>query len=81
MAERRTSVFENGLIWFGAAVMGTIAAVFFPMTDITDFLDLIGSIFAPMIAIQIADFFLLKQDHSEKALNETFRASVSKKYF
>lgn len=31
------------------------------MDDITDFLYLIGSVFAPMIAIQIADFFILKQ--------------------
>ena len=29
------------------------------MDDITDFLYLIGSVFAPMIAIQIADFFVL----------------------
>ena len=36
------------------------------MDNITDFLYLIGSVFAPMIAIQIADFFLLKEDHSEK---------------
>ena len=33
----------------------------FPMDDITDFLYLIGSVFAPMIAIQIADFFILKK--------------------
>ena len=32
------------------------------MDDITGFLYLIGSVFAPMIAIQIADFFLLKRD-------------------
>ena len=53
--------------WFavGAAVLGTIGAILFPMDDITDFLYLIGSVFAPMIAIQIADFFLLRQDHSE----------------
>ena len=29
---------------------------------------LIGSVFAPMIAIQIADFFLLKEDYSEKEI-------------
>lgn len=53
--------------WFavGAAVLGTIGAILFPMDDITDFLYLIGSVFAPMIAIQISDFFLLRQDHSE----------------
>ena len=41
------------------AIVGTAAAIIFPMDDITDFLYLIGSVFAPMIAIQIADFFVL----------------------
>lgn len=44
------------------AVAGTVAAMVFPMDDITGFLYVIGSIFAPMIAIQIADFFLLKTE-------------------
>lgn len=47
-------------------VIGTIAAVVYPMDDITDFLYLIGSVFAPMIAIQIADFFILKKSSEEK---------------
>ncbi len=42
-------------------IIGTIAAIVYPMDNITDFLYLIGSVFAPMIAIQIADFFLLKR--------------------
>ena len=42
-------------------VIGTICAICFPMDDITGFLYLIGSVFAPMIAIQITDFFLLKR--------------------
>lgn len=41
-------------------IVGTIAAIIYPMDDITDFLYLIGSVFAPMIAIQIADFFITK---------------------
>ena len=49
-------------------VIGTIGAIVYPMDDITDFLYLIGSVFAPMIAIQIADFFLLKQDKSSRAV-------------
>ena len=32
------------------------------MDDITDFLYLIGSVFAPMIAVQIADVFILRKD-------------------
>lgn len=50
-------------------VVGTIGAVLFNMDDITDFLYLIGSVFAPMIAIQIADYFILKQDHEGETLN------------
>ena len=33
-------------------IVGVIAAIVYPMDDITDFLYLIGSVFAPMIAIQ-----------------------------
>ena len=39
------------------------------MDDITDFLYLIGSVFAPMIAVQIADFFLLKKKKEERAFD------------
>lgn len=43
-------------------VVGIVGAVVYPMDDITGFLYLIGSVFAPMIAVQIADHFLLKRD-------------------
>lgn len=39
------------------------------MDDITDFLYLIGSVFAPMIAIQIADFFILHRDKREESFD------------
>ena len=42
-------------------VIGTIAAIVYPMDNITDFLYLIGSVFAPMIAVKIADYFILKK--------------------
>lgn len=45
-------------------VIGMIGAIVYPMDNITDFLYLIGSVFAPMIAIQIADFFILKRADS-----------------
>jgi len=50
--------------WTAVAVaaVGIAGAILFPMDDITDFLYLIGSVFAPMIAVQIADHFLLKRD-------------------
>lgn len=52
-------------------VIGTACAIFYPMDDITDFLYLIGSVFAPMIAIQISEFFILKRDHSNKKIQIT----------
>ncbi|MSS01686.1 putative hydroxymethylpyrimidine transporter CytX [Floccifex porci] len=57
--------------WFAVAVtvVGIVAAIFLPLTDITDFLYFIGSVFAPMIAIQIADFFVLKQNKKASAFN------------
>ena len=46
-------------------VIGVAGAIIFPMDDITNFLYLIGSVFAPMIAVQIADFFILHRDRKE----------------
>ena len=50
-------------------IIGTIGAIFLPLADITDFLYFIGSVFAPMIAIQIADFFILEQNMERKAFS------------
>ena len=47
-------------------VIGIAGAILFPMDDITDFLYFIGSVFAPMIAIQIADFFILKRQRAKE---------------
>jgi len=57
--------------WVAVAVtiVGTFSAIFLPLADITDFLYFIGSVFAPMIAIQIADFFILKQNTETSAFN------------
>lgn len=51
----------------GVTVIGTIGAICLPLEDITDFLYFIGSVFAPMIAIQIADFFILKTNSEDAA--------------
>lgn len=53
------------------AVTGGIAAIFFPLDNITNFLYFIGSVFAPMTAILIADFFIVKKDSSEKRISIT----------
>ena len=57
------------LIAVAVTVIGTFGAIFLPLYDITDFLYFIGSVFAPMIAIQIADFFILKQNTEESSFN------------
>lgn len=57
--------------WIAVAVtvIGTVGAIFLPLADITVFLYFIGSVFAPMIAIQIADFFILKRPKEPGAFN------------
>ena len=50
-------------------VIGTIGAIVYPMDNITDFLYLIGSVFAPMIAVQIADYFILKKRGGKASFN------------
>lgn len=57
------------LIAVAVTVIGTFGAIFLPLYDITDFLYFIGSVFAPMIAIQIADFFILKHNTEESTFN------------
>ncbi len=52
-----------------ATVIGTLGAIFLPLSDITAFLYFIGSVFAPMIAIQIADFFILKENAEGSSFN------------
>lgn len=47
-----------------ATVIGTVGACLINMDDITNFLYLIGSVFAPMIAVLIADYFILGHDSS-----------------
>ena len=53
----------------GVTVIGTAAAMLFPMDDITDFLYLIGSVFAPMIAVQLADFFILRRPGTDSGFD------------
>ena len=43
------------------AALGTVAAIIWPMDNITNFLYFIGSVFTPMIGVMIADFFILRQ--------------------
>lgn len=54
-------------VGIAVTLISILAAILFPMDDITDFLYLIGSVFAPMIAIQIADVLIMRHDRSESA--------------
>jgi purine-cytosine permease-like protein len=46
-------------------IIGTAGAILFPMENITDFLYFIGSVFAPMISVQIADQFIVKHEKTD----------------
>ena len=59
---------EKGLA-IGITLICTIAAMLFPMDDITEFLYFLGSVFAPMAAIQIVDFFILKNTGIKQRFN------------
>ena len=50
-------------------VIGTIGACLFNMDDITNFLYLIGSVFAPMIAVQLTSYFILRKDSYKAAFD------------
>ena len=64
-SESIVSGIKGNYVAVAVTIIGTIGAIVYPMDDITDFLYLIGSVFAPMIAVQIADFFILKKKKSE----------------
>jgi putative hydroxymethylpyrimidine transporter CytX len=68
-AESLTARLSGKWTAVAVTVIGTAGAILFPMDDITDFLYLIGSVFAPMVAIQIADHFLLKRDRFSVAFD------------
>ena len=61
-SETLSSKINGKSVAIAVTVIGTVGAIVYPMDNITNFLYLIGSVFAPMIAIQIADFFILKKN-------------------
>ena len=48
---------------------GTAAAIFLPLLDFTEFLYFIGSVFAPMIAIQLTDYFIIGKHYEQTAFS------------
>jgi putative hydroxymethylpyrimidine transporter CytX len=47
----------------GFAVIGTVVALIFPIDRYTDFLYILGSVFSPLIAILLTDYFVLRCDN------------------
>ena len=56
-------------VGIGVTVLGAVAASLYPMDDITGFLYIIGSVFAPMIAVQIASYFILCEDAAGRSVH------------
>lgn len=56
-------------VGIGVTILGAVAASLYPMDDITGFLYIIGSVFAPMIAVQIASYFLLREDAAGRSVH------------
>lgn len=63
-AESISSKIKEKPFAIGVAIVGTLLALFTPITRLEDFLYLIGSVFAPMIAVQITDFYILKRNNT-----------------
>ncbi|MBO6203427.1 MAG: putative hydroxymethylpyrimidine transporter CytX [Selenomonas sp.] len=50
-------------------IIGTAGAITLPLLDFSEFLYFIGSVFAPMIAIQLADFFITGRQYAQTAFS------------
>jgi len=58
------------------AVVGTLVALVFPMARYTDFLYLLGSVFSPLIAILLVDYFVMKRDNRKERADGAATASL-----
>jgi putative hydroxymethylpyrimidine transporter CytX len=56
--------------------VGTALALVFPMALYTNFLYLLGSVFSPLIAVLLTDYFFLKQDNRNKRFDGAATASL-----
>lgn len=57
------------LVGICVCVLGTLVAVFVPMSHYEQFLYFIGSVFAPLFAILLVDFFVFKRRDIGQSLN------------
>jgi putative hydroxymethylpyrimidine transporter CytX len=58
------------------ALIGTLVALVFPMARYTDFLYLLGSVFSPLIAILLVDYFVVRQDNRHARADGPAMASL-----
>ncbi len=63
--------FSGKIVSIVVCLLGTVIAIFTPIEQYQNFLYFIGSVFAPMIAILVTDYYILKKDYSAKAFNVT----------
>jgi putative hydroxymethylpyrimidine transporter CytX len=52
-----------------ATIIGMLIAMFTPIEQYENFLYLIGSVFAPMVAILVTDYFILGKSYADTAMN------------
>jgi putative hydroxymethylpyrimidine transporter CytX len=61
----------------GFTVIGTAIAMIFPIERYTDFLYLLGSVFSPLIAILLTDYFVLKFDRRDRRADAVATVSLA----
>jgi purine-cytosine permease-like protein len=67
---------NDRLAAIGFALIGTFTALVFPIDRYTDFLYILGSVFSPLIAILLVDYFLLRCDHRDRKADLTATLSL-----
>jgi putative hydroxymethylpyrimidine transporter CytX len=67
---------KRGLAGAVFAFLGTLLAVFFPIEQYTSFLYILGSVFSPLIAILLTDYFILKTDSRNKRADAVATVSL-----
>jgi len=57
-------------------VLGTGLALVFPIDRYTDFLYILGSVFSPLVAVLLCDYFLLKRDNRDQRADPAATVSL-----
>lgn len=68
-SESISKLFSAKTMAIAITILGTLLAIFSTITNYESFLYFIGSVFAPMIAILIVSYYMLKQNHASMAFD------------